>query len=314
MKLPKGPKITMPKGPKLSLPSRGGAKKEPTAQAGMVGSAGSKHPSPQRVKPPGFVNDFYRDMRDRRLIIPALALLVAIAVVPVALSSDTEPVAPPAVAPLPDDVSAVQPAVVREQLAGVRSYRTRLNDFKRQNPFAQQFRIPEKSESDVAALSAPAEPTPGGDPGAVTPAPTTNTDIGGGVDTAPTPDPAPAPAPEPEILILAPRVDVKIGRIGEQKNVTDVEQGQVLPNRDAPVVMFLGATSDLKTASFLVSTDVTASAGDGLCSPSAQDCQFLKLKDGEDRSFDYGPDGLKYRLKVTDIREKIVDRRKGEES
>ena len=285
MKLPKGPKITMPKGPKLAMPKRS-------------------------VKQPGFLNDLYRDLRDRRLIIPAVALLVAIAAVPITLRSDSEAVVPPAAAPLPDDVSAVQPAVVREQLTGVRSYRTRLKDFKRQNPFAQQFRLPEQSGSDVTELSAPAEPTPGGDTGTITPAPTTNTDVGGGVDTQPTATPDPAPAPDPEILILAPRVDVKIGRIGGQKTVTDVEQSQVLPDRDAPVVMFLGATPDLKTASFLVSTDVTASAGDGLCSPSARDCQFLKLKDGEARSFDYEPNGRKYRLKVIDISEKVVDRRK----
>lgn len=291
MKLSKGPKITMPKRPQLAM------------------TKGS------RVKPPGFLNDLYRDLRDRRLIIPAVALLVAIAAVPLALRSDSEAVVPPTAAPLPDGVSAVQPAVVREELAGVRSYRTRLSDLKRQNPFAQQFRLPKPSGSDVAELAAPPEPTPGGDTGTVTPEPVTNMDTGA-VDPEPTPAPGPArvpdpaPAPEPEILILAPRVDVKIGRIGEQKTVEDVEQSQVLPDRDAPVVMFLGATPDLKTASFLVSTDVTASAGDGLCSPSARDCQFLKLKDGEARSFDYEPNGRKYRLKVIDISEKVVDRRK----
>jgi hypothetical protein len=308
MKLPKGPKINIPKGPKLSmpkLPSRKGGATE--AKAKPVKPAKSA----PKVQAPGFVNDLYRDLRDRRLILPAVALLVAIVAVPMALSSTSEPIPPAPAAAIPDDASAVAPAVVREQLVGVRDYRERLDDLKESNPFKQKFTIDETPDEEVVEVVPPPTPAPGGG----NPTPTSEPVV---APDSSNPDNAPAPVdndanndsvPDNEILILSSRVDVKVGKIGEQKTIKDVKQGTILPERDTAIVMFLGANDDLTAAHFLVTGDVTASTGDGRCGPSAQDCQLLELKAGESRTFDYGPDGTKYRLKVTDILEKVVDKR-----
>jgi hypothetical protein len=74
--------------------------------------------------------------------------------------------------------------------------------------------------------------------------------------------------------------------------------------------MFLGATTNLRYANFLVSDDVTETSGDGQCRPRANQCEFLRLKVDEKRYFTFGPDEARYSIKVSEIREEIVDRRK----
>ena len=74
--------------------------------------------------------------------------------------------------------------------------------------------------------------------------------------------------------------------------------------------MLAGVSDDLEVATFLVSDDVTETNGDGSCRPGRNDCEFLRLAEGEKRTFIYGPHERKYVVKVTDIREVVVDRRK----
>jgi hypothetical protein len=52
------------------------------------------------------------------------------------------------------------------------------------------------------------------------------------------------------------------------------------PSKADPVLVFLGVKSDRKTAVFLVSS-LAAPAGQGTCSPSARQCEFLDLKAGQ---------------------------------
>ena len=107
-------------------------KRKPKAQATDSRSA-------SRVQAPAFAQDLYKDMRDRRLIIPAVALLVAIVAVPIVLSSPSESsVTPPAPVADPDAV-AVEPAVLAVQEIGVRDYRKRLSELEQKNPFGSRF-------------------------------------------------------------------------------------------------------------------------------------------------------------------------------
>jgi hypothetical protein len=111
-------------------------------------------------------------------------------------------------------------------------------------------------------------------------------------------------------VIFAPRIDVKFGPVGERKDVTDVKTGELLPDKRKPVVMFIGADEKLETAQFLVSRDVTETNGEGRCRPAKNDCEFLKLKDGDTHYFRYGPDDKRYSLRLSKIREVEVGRRK----
>ena len=101
-------------------------------------------PTPIRrpqIRTPQFLNHLYRDLRDRRLLFPAVALLVALIAVPVAFSSSSAPTAPPPPAPTAsgtEPAPATEPAVLAEEL-GVTNYQKRLERLQSKNPFKQQY-------------------------------------------------------------------------------------------------------------------------------------------------------------------------------
>jgi hypothetical protein len=283
-----------------SLPRRKPKAAKATAKSKAVKS---------QLRAPRPVEDLYRDMRDRRLLLPALGLIVAIIAVPIALKSPKEDPPVPAAFVEPEGAEAVSPAVLAEDAVGVRDYRKRLDALKSKNPFAGSFPEPAALAGDGALVdpatestSAPAAGNAPTDPATTSPA---------DVSTIPADGSSFDGSTAGEILILAPRVDVKTGRFGEPKDLEGVELGDLLPDRrKAPVVMLIGVSEDLKHATFLVSDDVSETDGDGSCRPRANDCEFLRLADGEKRTFVYEPNGRKYVVKVTDIREVVVDRRK----
>ena len=81
-----------------------------------------------------FFNDLYRDLVDRRMLVPVIALLVAIVAVPVLLKSEPPAPAPPAAAAAPaEGTDEVSPAVLVSD-PGVRDYSKRLSALKKKNP------------------------------------------------------------------------------------------------------------------------------------------------------------------------------------
>ena len=200
----------------------------------------------RQVRVPRPLDDLYRDMRDRRLILPAVALLVAIIAVPVALSADKEsPPAPLAYTP-PEGAEAVAPAVLTEQPVGVRDYRERLDELKSKNPFASDFGGPAEGGSGGGSSAAASSPTvdvtapTGSGSGGPT---TTNTDTiqpdnpTGDAATEQPDDSQSSGSGDgggDEVLILAPRIDVRGGPVGNRKKIKDVESGDLLPDRAGP--------------------------------------------------------------------------------
>ncbi|MDQ3572926.1 MAG: hypothetical protein M3383_08720 [Actinomycetota bacterium] len=270
-----------------------------------------KTPSPARrqLTMPGPVEDLYRDMRDRRLLLPALLLLVAIIAVPVALSAQkSDPPAPLAFVP-PKGAEAVAPAVLTEQPIGVRDYHERLAELKSKNPFAEKFKAPTAPDVGETSPTEAAAPAPA-DTGAPAPAPSVSPPAGGG-DQPPADrgsDSSPA-APKTVHILLASRIDAFTGPRGDGRKIRRIEGGDLLPSKKAaPVVIFLGTNEALTEAKFIVSRDVTQTEGDGACRPSRAICEFLTMKKGEKRFFTFGPRDREYVLRVVDIYEVVVDR------
>ena len=109
-----------------------------------------------KIPVPPFLNNLYRDMRDRRLLVPALALIVGLIAVPLALSSSsaTTPLPPAAASSGSGHEAATSPAVLTEQ-PGVTNYRKRLEQIKSKNPFRLHFTSqPQGARSDPSS-SAP---------------------------------------------------------------------------------------------------------------------------------------------------------------
>ena len=243
------------------------------------------------VQPPAFLQDLFKDMRDRRLIIPAVALLIAIVAVPVVLSSPSDS-AVNVPSPVSDpDAVAVEPAVLAVQEVGVRDFRKRLDALKSKNPFGDRFEPkPVKDEGLEDAVDVGGTSGAGGGTGGLT-------------DTGTVPDPTPPAQTEPpEPFVLVPRVDVTVGIMGrDQKDVFEnVHVGDVLPSRQAPVALYMNNSEDSQQAGFLVSRDVSKVNGDGECRPGRNDCEFLTLEDGETAYLRYADD-KRYSLRVTNI-------------
>jgi hypothetical protein len=280
--------------------------------------------SAPKVQTPAFLNNLYRDMRDRRLLLPALALIIAVIAVPVALSSSsatTPPPPAPAAAGGSAHEPATSPAVLTEQL-GVTNYRERLEQIKSKNPFRKHFTsLPKSAKLGVVssgATSSTATTTTGTGSSPESPSATSTVAATGGLTTpsgsttpsAPSSEP-PNETPKPTTELIQRRIEVKVGPQGDLQKRTGVKQLKMLPTSNTPVVVFLGTNEAGTRASFLVSTDVTAVSGDGSCLTTTSSCQFLTLKKGQVESFDYAPDTLTYKLKLLAIRDVVVSKTHG---
>jgi hypothetical protein len=278
-----------------------------------------------KLEPPKFLSDLYRDLRDRRLLIPVAGLLVAIVAVPVLLKSGSSaaPPAPAASAAASDDATPVAPAVLVND-AGVRDYKKRLAELKQTNPFEQKYALPTPKS---VALQQSGSGSGGSDGSTAITAPSTDTSTsvdttvtessgaGSGsssvtTDTTVTSDdqapsdsnPDRSDQPKPETRFYAGRIDVTIGKLGDAKRIDDVSYLDLLPNEKAPVVAFLGLADGAQAAVFSLSRDVAETDGDGSCAPKKPaPCEFLTLGVGDQETLKT-TDGTTYRLRLLHTR------------
>jgi hypothetical protein len=268
-------------------------------------------------KRPEFLGDVYRDLRDRHLLLPAVALLVALVAVPLLLSKSAEPSPPPAGAVAGGGAEPTSPAVLTEDVS-VRDYRRRLDRMASKNPFKQQFRNVARSGqlegvSSSASLGGTTSGTAnlgggsslsGSTASATTSPPSSPTPSGstsGSGGSSPTGSGSSGQQREPETRVFTYRIDVKVGEAGAVERRDDVRRLVPLPGAGAPVITFLGVDETGKRALFAVSPDVTAVDTDGRCAPSPATCQYLILRAGENASLDYSVDGKTYRLWLLNI-------------
>jgi hypothetical protein len=272
-----------------------------------------------KPKPPQFLSDLYADLRDRHLLLPALVLLVAVVVVPVALSQPAETTTPPAPAG-GDESSAIVPAVLADQPAGVRAYAKRLADRKSTNPFKQHFTSVPKGDQlqgasvpkgdqlqGASAVGTPAaSDTSGAATGTVaTSEPTSTTSQPS--TRAPVDQPSTTPGGHRdgrhhvETHLFVHRVDVAFGTGGDMKRFNGVKILTGLPSGE-PIVTFLGTNDQGKKALFAVSPDVDSVDTEGRCTPSPTTCTYLVMAAGETTKLHYVPDDTTYRLRLLHVR------------
>jgi hypothetical protein len=275
-----------------------------------------------KLEPPRFLSDLYRDLRDRRLLVPVAGLLVAIVAVPVLLKGGSSAATPPpSASAAPDDATAVAPAVMVND-AGVRDYKKRLAELKETNPFEQKYALPTPQSvalQDTGSGSSPSTSTTTSSAGGSTSIDTTVTDTSttssssaGSVTTDTTtvtdsestaddsgPDQSgSSKPPKPEVRFYAGRIDVTVGKLGDAKRIDDVGYLDLLPNDNRPVVAFIGLANGADAAVFSISRDVVETEGDGSCAPKKPSpCEFLTLEVGDQETLKT-TDGTTYRLRL----------------
>lgn len=277
----------------------------------------------------GFLGKLIADLRDRHLLPVIGVVVVAIIAVPFLLHRSAPPPASvPETVVSADGVEAAVPAVLADT-EGVRDYRRRLTELSVKNPFQDHF-APVSNGADASeSTSLPAsDPTASSGPSPGPTAPVPDTSAGSEASAS-------APAPSESTTASSTtsgttynnttnnntvkvkryrvtyRADVKVGLPGELHSLTDVPALTFLPSKSRPTVVYVGADDSHERAVFMVSKDVTATTGEGSCTPSAIDCQFLALKPGERRTLTYSPTDAPERkvvVRLDAVRSVVVDR------
>src|SRR6476646_9408863 len=198
-------------------------------------------------------------MRDRHLLIPAVALVVALLAVPVLLKSHSSATTPAvAVGKASKSDSAAVPAVVTQQLATP--------------PASARVHVTSSGTGASTSTSSTATSTSTGTGSLPTSSPTSSTPSTGGTSSPPVGATSPSTGSSPSATDTKPtshlytyRVSVKVGEPGQLAARPEVDSLALLPSKSRPILTFLEANG--KQALFLVSTDVDSVKGDGRCVP-----------------------------------------------
>jgi hypothetical protein len=237
------------------------------------------------------ITNVWRQLVQRRLWPVAILLIAALAAVPLALAQDQEPApaAPPP--PAATDASgetalATDPIVAKATTADRSKRRKVLGSAK--NPFGvaetnNGSAAPGDSAGSTVAQTtdtsdAKSDGSSDGSSGTDTPASTAPT---GTTPTDTTPQPAPKKYEQYELT-------VRFGGAEDSKRQS-VKKLQPLPSAELPVLIYMGVLKDGKTAVFLVDQGVTP-VGDGECKPSPEQCETIRLREGETEFLDVTDD------------------------
>jgi hypothetical protein len=201
------------------------------------------------------------DLVEKRLWPVAVLLLVALVAVPLVLARSPAPApAPNATAAAAAAADASIPSEPAVSVVGESSNDAPLRG-RAKNPFKQQH-VPPKSDTANGGGTPPVKTTPA-DTGASSP--------GGAPST---------PSAPPKTYAMA-TVDVRFGPVsGPRHTHANLPRLRALPSANRPIVVFLGMRKGLKTAVFLISSDVHVQ-GQGHCTPSRAECTAVELNEGD---------------------------------
>jgi hypothetical protein len=232
------------------------------------------------------VHDTLRQLKSRRLLPVVILLAAALVAAPFVLAKNPEPAEPAALAPVDESAGAATKTIVSVATP---------DDHKRkvlgspENPFRGEP-VPEP-ETVTTQSSAPSVST-GSDAAAATPdfgvsvpssgsAPSYGTPPS--LATPPSYGTAPA-SPAPKRYAFQ-ELTVRFGGAEGSPERRSLKRLEPLPSDEKPVLIYLGALEDGKTAVFLIDHGVNA-IGDGACDPSPEQCETLRLREGETEFFD----------------------------
>jgi hypothetical protein len=248
-----------------------------------------------------FAGDVVYDLRSRNLLLPVVALLVALVAVPVLIAKGSSD---GGTGPFGFGTTSAQTPPETENAVvayhpGVRNYKNRLNGLNAKDPFTQQYANPAASSdsSSTDSLSQALTDTSSGDGTGVGGGSTGGGGSGGGGGGK-----SPGKVTNQKTTYYWWQADVQVGESGTQlATMNNVKPFQFLPSPDKPVLTFIGTVGG-NQAVFLVSKDVSSIGGEGTCFPSVEACQLLGLNVGKGADLIYGPDQKTYHVQVLNVR------------
>jgi hypothetical protein len=248
-----------------------------------------------------FAGDVIYDLRSRNLLLPVVALLVALVAVPLLIARGGSDGSGTSFGGF-DGASSQSPPETQNAVVayrpGVRNYKSRLDHLSAKDPFTQQYTNP-TSSSDTSSSDSLAQAlgdTSTGD----------GTGVGGGTTggggSGGSGGESPGKTTNQKTIYYWWQADVQVGESGTQlATMNNVKPFQFLPSPDKPVLTFIGTVGG-NQAVFLVSKDVSSIGGEGTCFPSVDACQLLGLDVGKGADLIYTPDGKTYHVQVLRVR------------
>jgi hypothetical protein len=286
------------------------------------------------LKVPAFLRDLYDDLRERHLLPIVALLIVAIVAIPIAFggSSDEEASDEAAVTETESSAEAGATAEASQLVAkaapGLRRYQRRLGDLKARDPFKQKFAEGEGEGSGGGSGS-----SGGGGANATTIPP--STEDGGSVPSYDGGSGDGSGTTTYKRTFYSYAIDVRVTNLnsgdaagssasngelsGSEVVSADSNEAQssaakakatvrrnlpeytMLPSRDTPALVFVGATKDERKALFVVSSDVEAIFGDAKCVLGSQRCEMIALEVGLPETIVYGRAGRSFRIELLEV-------------
>jgi len=221
------------------------------------------------------ITDTFRGLVQRKLWPVALLLVGALVAVPVVLTK--APVTAPPASSGAKKTEAIPATFVSAAEESEDTERRRvLGEIK--DPFepAPLPKVKKKKSAEKTDAKKPAEKASSSKGGETK----TGGDPSGGASGGTVPPVAPAPTPTATVPQYS--IKVRFGAVAETGSLEakTVERLTVLPDEDAPVLIYRGVEDGGKVAVFEL-TGVVDAQGDGKCEPTPEDCQYLKLRAGE---------------------------------
>lgn len=257
----------------------------------------------QHVKVPGFLQDVYYDLKDRHLLPVAVILLVAIFAVPIAISSNSgsteEGADAGGASASTSDAGAATGALVAEAAPGLRAYERRLDHESATDPFEGHGGGGEQPEAE----SVTSEGASGGSPSGESSGSGESTEFSF-PETEPASEDGGNP-PKSKLTYFSTAIDVRITSGSGEEKTTKVRKNlpelTMLPSRETPAIVFMGATKDSKKAVMTVSSDVKAIFGDAKCVLGSETCQLLAMEAGLPETFVYGGAEKTYKIEILKV-------------
>ncbi len=258
--------------------------------------------------------DLWQDLREKRLWPVAAGLVVALIATPIVLfkPASSTPDTPLPTARAPEGVQLPVVSVSSGPGAG-----SKLQSFQARDPFKPLDQLSTTSKSTSATSSSGGSTTgsssPGGSTiqaagaGATSSAPSGGSaPLAGGSSGAGSGSPTPAPTAN-HVAYYRWIAHVRFGAPGKEQS-TKLEEGQVLPSKKDPVVMFLGVDASSNKALFLVLSSNVYAYGKGECSPTTGPCSVIWLSPNgsSSESFAEYKGGSQWDLKLTSVGTELV--------
>jgi len=245
-----------------------------------------------------FAGDVVYDLRNKNLLIPAVALLVALIAVPVLITRSGSDGSAGAYG-LGGATSASTPPESENAVVaynpGVRNFKKRLSHLGAKNPFTQQYENSPAAEPGADSLGQALSDSSTSGSSGVGGGTTGGGNSGGGGKS-------PGKVTQEKTTYFWWESDIEVGEAGTPlTTMNSVKPFQFLPSPDKPVLTYIGTVSGSQ-AVFLVSNDVSSIGGEGTCFPSVDACQLLGLNPGKGADLIYGPDGKTYHVQVLQVR------------